>query len=91
MIFGLEGASLAPCPHTPPPAKVNLRADLLEQRGNFSLRLNEIVPQNQTSPSGSGDWAQALRPPLCVLRGQVAQLEGGNLALGASGDCGHVG
>lgn len=28
----------APTP-TPTPAKVNLHADLLEQRGNFSLRL----------------------------------------------------
>lgn len=50
---------LLPAP-TPPLAKVNFCAGLLERRGNYLLaRTVEIVPQIRPPLPGGGDWAWA--------------------------------
>lgn len=75
---GVEGASLAPCPHPHPHAcQGQFTCRLAGAERKLLTKTVEIVPQIRPHLPGGGDWALSPRkPPLCVLRGQVARSRG---------------
>lgn len=87
---GVEGASLAPCPHPQPHAcQGQFTCRLAAAERKLLTKTVEIVPQIRPHLPGGGDWALSPRkPPLCFEKPGCLESRIGTLLLELQGTVG---